>query len=131
MTVIKWSWHHFVLGAEEFDTFEEAVRAAVYASDAGSESLENIEVAENGESKLFDWGSPEFKAISESIWAEQDSEMRAEFATPRWTVRLRSPNDQKTWVYLESFSDKDAAASAASELQQQFGAKRVRIEAPK
>ena len=44
MVVLKWAWHRFLMDVEEFDSLKSAVDAAYWAQEAGTESLEAVEV---------------------------------------------------------------------------------------
>jgi flavin-binding protein dodecin len=129
MTVVKWAWRKFVLTAQTFDSLEEAIEDAVHAADMGDESLDSIEVIEDGVIRLYGWGSPEVKTIADAIRADEYAEFKAFADVPRWTILLEHVKERK-WVPLLSFAEEDDAASYAADLQHDAGAARVRIEAP-
>lgn len=119
--VLKWAHRYGNLEVEDFDSVDEAVRAAAYASGAGEESLVGVEVVyEDGRTEQV-----------EDVWdriREVDKEHEADIAELPPTVAavdLKSPGGE--WGAFRFFSDRADADRDAEELRETFGADRVRV----
>ncbi len=123
-TVIKWAWRHHVLGADTFDSIRDAVLAAESASDMGDESLDCIEVIENGGARRLT--AEEYDAIVGPIQAEEEARWKA---LPKSVVALRLASPAgRDWAFYQGFADRQKAEEEAEHWRQRLGADRVKLE---
>lgn len=119
--VIKWAWRYGVLGAEGYDTVDDAIEAAVWASGAGKESFAAIEVVyPDGRTEVLD-------DVGERMRVVEDREEQERKGHPVSTRRidLRSPSGE--WALYRDFVDPADAERDAADLAKTFGAERVRV----
>ena len=116
---IKWAWRYHSLGAEVFDTLDEAIRSAIAASDNGDEALQCIE--HDGE--LIDWDHPLMQAEED----RRDAEYDARPIGPTVAVVEAIPPGESNWVMLGSFETEENAERYAANLRAIAGADRVRV----
>lgn len=122
MTVIRWAWRHFALTADTFNTLDEAVVASLWASDAGEDSLDSIEVVDGQDRTVYD---PE--AVGR-LTAPFEAKQREEYALqpePTMIVDVRSPSGD--WGSYASFVDEAKAMNQAERFRELLGEDRVRL----
>ena len=124
MTVIKWAARHGQLYADEYDTLDEAFRAAWAAAENGLEALECFEVVNEG--RVIGSDDPEWKAFDRAI---SDRAWAATKARPKPVARLelREPSGD-TWAPMDWFYDLDEARSARDGWVARLGQNRVRLK---
>jgi hypothetical protein len=123
LKVVKWAWRHHVLGADFYDSIEDAVLASKSAEDYGDESLDCIEVIEGGVSRVL--SSEEYHAIVDPIEEAEWAEIKARPKSVA-VLDLAEPTG-KHWSPHQGYSAMEDAQKAASDFRQQFGESRVRV----
>lgn len=120
--IVKWTWRYHSLECDDyFDTYEQAASAALYASDAGDEALDCIEVWD--ESGYRKYSADEVFAFAEArrpVWVPGPPAVAV--------VEILAPNNPDRWVNYEGFTDEDDAHVKALELRERL-ADRVRVRA--
>lgn len=125
MIVLKWAWVYGSLHVEEFDSLDEAVRSAVYAAEAGDESLDYIEVIDDdGTSTRHERDSAVVRAVEEQ---QHEMDRAAYEAAPAVTHRIRAANADGKEATISSFTDRGKAALELERLRPLLGG-RVWIE---
>lgn len=124
MAAIKWAYRHHVLGAESFDTLDQAVAAAYWAAEHGEEALECIEVI-NDDGTVRVYSRDEVDALTAPLRQQQEERYRAR--PPIVAVLDLCAPDGKTWTPYENFTDMADAEVAAENARQLLGADRVEL----
>lgn len=120
LMVLKWAWRYGVLDVDDFDSIDEAVRSAVWASGASEESFAGIEV-------VYEDGRTEVVDVAEQ-WRKVEQEEEEERASyPPTKARLDLRSQQGQWALFRTFADAADAERDAAELRDIFGADRVRV----
>jgi hypothetical protein len=99
---VKWAWRYGALNADDFDSLDEAVRSADYASDNGEEFLVCIEVPAEG------------RIIPESEVWKLAVVMRPEpapYKRPNVTVVLTAPDGEKAEQHYVERADAEEDAA--------------------
>lgn len=122
VVAVKWAYRYYSLVSEEFGSLDDAIAAAEYASDAGSESLRSIEVF-----------TPEHRVISAGdVWDMVDAHNEREraVATPalRTVAVVHTQGPDGDWSTGDAYSTREAATAEAARLRTFLGEARVRID---
>ena len=119
---VKWAHRYHHLEFDYFDSLEDAVSAAGYASDAGEESLDCIEVWDDQGHRILGPGEV-FK-----LYAEMEKR-REEAAGPAKpvvaTMYVTSPDGEETCY--STFSAEDRLEEVTAKLRERLG-DRVRVQ---
>ncbi len=123
--VIKWAYRHGSLTSAEFDTLDEAVASASWASDAGEEALKSFEVF-GDEHSLID--EKEAYDLMHAYGDRQyDEWMERTKDAPKATHRIDVKGTDGAWSYwCDTYSAEEALAKAA-DLKAMFGDERVSV----
>lgn len=124
---IKWSWRHHSLSAEFYDSIEDAVLSAEFASDYGDEALQCIEVIEDDASRILASDSAEYLAIAEPRRQAEDEEYESRPKSVAF-VHLRGPGDLKETAMIGGYATLDAAEKEAARLRRMLEPERVTVE---
>ena len=120
---IKWAWRHFALEADVYDTLDEAIEAAVYASDYGSEALDCIE----HEGERITEASEQYEAVERRILDEHMAWHRRDRTTPTHRIQARHPDGKWVTLYAVTPPISDALAEELAEFVEALGEDRVRV----
>lgn len=101
--VLKWAWRYHSISVEDFDTLDDAVWAAQFASDDGQEALECIEIPAEGRIIPAD-----------EVWNLADALGRVRAAESRPMVRVAevtvtAPNGEFVSTVYEVWANAEAA----------------------
>ncbi len=123
-TIIKYAWRHGGLDAEEFDSLDGAVSAAIYAADYGEESLECIEVIDatgastvHDDNAVWDMGQP----IRDARDAAYDAAPKTIAA-----MEILSPLNGKAAI-VAAYTDGVAAEAGLVEWRERVGEARASL----
>jgi hypothetical protein len=123
MEIIKWAWRHGSLSSDTFDSLDNALEAAHWASEYGEESVEGIEViADDGTVTFHD--SDAVFALMEPLRRRDDAAYDAQ-PKPTVILDLRSPNG--TWGVYGSYVEREKADADAARFRRSIGDDRVRL----
>lgn len=113
---LKWSWRHYHPHVEMFDSLDQAVAAACWASEDGDEAYHCIETPEGG---IIDKAR-----MGELMSAHWDAERLAEAANPEPVrthgIKLQMPGERDAAWYGSYTSEAERDAVAAP-LVERFG----------
>ncbi len=125
MKVIKWAYRYGSLQAENFDTLEDAVAAASWASDAGEESLKSFEVF-GDEYRLID-EKEAYDLMHAYSDAEYEKWRERTKDEPKVThiIDVKGPNG--VWACWQNGYGLDDASAKASAVAATVGAERVQV----
>jgi hypothetical protein len=120
-TALKWAWRYGRLQVEAFDSLDDAIAAAGYASDDGQEAIDCVEV----------WCDDGYRRISGTevleMWrTDPDNEANQEPGSPPSTAVVIQHPDLKD-SGREWFWDEDEAALRFGDLRRLLG-DRVSVE---
>lgn len=123
---LKWSWQYFRREVDWYDDADDALLAAMAASDAGTESFDVIEVwDDDGYRRLgidaVDAYRAEYNARMAETFPERPAVCTLSFLD---TTRDGAPE----WVVWSPYDDADKAAAALAQLAPVLG-DRVKVEA--
>lgn len=116
---LMWIWQHFQLYVYEYDSLEDAVKAAEAIEDAGNGSTAGFETPD---------GQKVDEQTVEAVWSEvrkeRDAAWDREFANrknkTRHHVEVKSPFaadfDSDRWAHVESYANKREAERHADRL---------------
>lgn len=121
--VLKFAYRHSVHEVEEYDDLDDALASAHYAADAGLESLDRIEVFEEGQEPRV----LSAREIEELNRPRIEAEMAEWSAAPPAVAMLEIANGKGEWARYSSYADIDAATTRATELRAVLGDSRVRV----
>jgi hypothetical protein len=122
--VLKWAWHRFSLEVSQYDSVDEAVDAAGYASDAGDEALDCIEVFDGDGHRVI----PGDEALDLAHERSQSRRERNEPAPVVATVRVRHP--EKGDAVVLPYTDTGRAQQDYERMVARLGESRVTISGP-
>jgi len=109
---LKWAWRHYVMEVDDFPSFEEAVSAACYMSDAGEESLDCIEGPDGKVDRAI------VDAKMREIEQAQDAR-ESDGPRPSFAIKLASPDGALAWY--DTYTEKAERDAAAEKLRAQYG----------
>lgn len=122
-TVLKWAWRYSVLGVDIYDSLDDAVRAAMWASDAGEEALDCIEVVRiDGTREVL--GRDAVYELQRPIEEEREKEYKAR-PTPTVVLSVQGPSGK--WATYSSYVERDKADGDADRFRQALGPDRVKL----
>lgn len=122
-TIIKWAWRHGAIAAETYETLDDAVSAAHYASEYGEEAVDCIEVvADDGTVTVHDREAVD--RLMEPLKRQADEEYRQR-PTPTVILDLRAPDGSRS--AHESFVEQEKANAAAEKWRALLGTERVKL----
>lgn len=104
---------------DSYDSLEEAIEAALYASDMGMEALEHIEY----EGKKITWNSKVFKEYEQARYAAYKAE-QAKVAKPTHWVMVKDVKGK--WAHAEPITN--PADTQAHEWRVLVGSERVKLQ---
>lgn len=117
---VKWAMRYFSREVDVYDSLEEAVESAVWASEAGSEAMEFIE----WEGKRITMGHPAFQAIERKIREEEERE-EVQRRPATHVLEVKHPDGK--WVSVYASSSADRLQESLEDYSAAVGAERVRV----
>jgi hypothetical protein len=121
MLVLKWSWVHHVYNVEDYDSYDEAVSSAGWASDYGEEALDCIEVWEDDGT----YRKVESREVLDSWYDRQKEEEAAAPPRPPVVAALWVTGPDGKDANYSTYNDRAKADADAVRFREHLGADRT------